>query len=143
MVKIFEVVFNFMWEIVLVVCQCASDELVFIQVVIDKQQGGFSVQLWDWVFYVEQVWWEKFDFDEVQFKLYFELNMVLNEGVFWIVNQFFGIKFVECFDIFVYYFDVCVWEIFDYNGVGLVLFYGDFFVCDLKSGGVWMGNFVE
>lgn len=69
--------------------------------------------------------------------------MVLNEGVFWIVNQFFGIKFVECFDIFVYYLDVWVWEIFDYNGVGLVLFYGDFFVCDLKSGGVWMGNFVE
>ena len=32
---------------------------------------------------------------------------------------------------------------FDHNGVGLALFYGDFFARDSKSGGAWMGNFVE
>ncbi|MGC6744522.1 M3 family metallopeptidase [Escherichia coli] len=42
----------------------------------------------------------------------FELNTVLNEGVFWTANQLFGIKFVERFDIPVYHPDVRVWEIF-------------------------------
>ncbi|STI86088.1 dipeptidyl carboxypeptidase II [Escherichia coli] len=40
--------------------------------------------------------------------------------------KLFGIKFVERFDIPVYHPDVRVWEIFDHNGVGLALFYGDF-----------------
>ena len=68
---------------------------------------------------------------------------MLNEGVFWTANQLFGIKFVERFDIPVYHPDVRVWEIFDHNGVGLALFYGDLFARDSKSGGAWMGNFVE
>ncbi|HFT6345694.1 TPA: M3 family metallopeptidase [Escherichia coli] len=93
--------------------------------------------------YAEQVRREKFDLDESQLKPYFELNTVLNEGVFWTANQLFGIKFVERFDIPVYHPDVRVWEIFDHNGVGLALFYGDFFARDSKSGGAWMGNFVE
>lgn len=132
-----------MREIVPAARQRASDELTSIQAVIDKQQGGFSAQPWDWAFYAEQVRREKFDLDEAQLKPYFELNTVLNEGVFWTANQLFGIKFVERFDIPVYHPDVRVWEIFDHNGVGLALFYGDFFARDSKSGGAWMGNFVE
>lgn len=65
----------------------------------------------DWAFYAEQVRREKFDLDEAQLKPYFELNTVLNEGVFWTANQLFGIKFVERFDIPVYHPDVRVWEI--------------------------------
>ncbi len=136
MAKTPEAALNFMREIVPAARQRASDELASIQAVIDKQQGGFSAQPWDWAFYAEQVRREKFDLDV-------ELNTVLNEGVFWTANQLFGIKFVERFDIPVYHPDVRVWEIFDHNGVGLALFYGDFFARDSKSGGAWMGNFVE
>ncbi|MDU7257991.1 MAG: peptidyl-dipeptidase Dcp [Escherichia coli] len=143
MAKTPEAALNFMREIVPAARQRASDELASIQAVIDKQQGGFSAQPWDWAFYAEQVRREKFDLDESQLKPYFELNTVLNEGVFWTANQLFGIKFVERFDIPVYHPDVRVWEIFDHNGVGLALFYGDFFARDSKSGGAWMGNFVE
>lgn len=132
-----------MREIVPAARQRASDELASIQAVIDKQQGGFSAQPWDWAFYAEQVRREKFDLDEAQLKPYFELNTVLNEGVFWTANQLFGIKFVERFDIPVYHPDVRVWEIFDHNGVGLALFYGDFFARDSKSGGAWMGNLLS
>ncbi len=87
MAKTPEAALNFMREIVPAARQRASDELASIQAVIDKQQGGFSAQPWDWA--------------------------------------------------------VRVWEIFDHNGVGLALFYGDFFARDSKSGGAWMGNFVE
>ena len=99
MAKTPEAALNFMREIVPAARQRASDELASIQAVIDKQQGGFSAQPWDWAFYAEQVRREKFDLDEAQLKPYFELNTVLNEGVFWTANQLFGINFVERFDI--------------------------------------------
>ncbi|SPX09828.1 dipeptidyl carboxypeptidase II [Escherichia coli] len=89
MAKTPEAALNFMREIVPAARQRASDELASIQAVIDKQQGGFSAQPWDWAFYAEQVRREKFDLDEAQLKPYFELNTVLNEGVFWTANQLF------------------------------------------------------
>lgn len=133
----------FMRAIVPAARQRALNELADIQQVIDDEQGGFSAQAWDWSFYAEQVRRAKYALDESQLKPYFELDTVLLEGVFWTANQLFGIKFVERFDIPVYHPDVRVWEIFDHNGVGLALFYGDFFARDSKSGGAWMGNFVE
>ncbi|MFZ8030370.1 M3 family metallopeptidase [Escherichia coli] len=74
MAKTPEAALNFMREIVPAARQRASDELASIQAVIDKQQGGFSAQPWDWAFYAEQVRREKFDLDEAQLKPYFELN---------------------------------------------------------------------
>uniref|UniRef100_UPI000465DDDA M3 family metallopeptidase n=1 Tax=Franconibacter pulveris TaxID=435910 RepID=UPI000465DDDA len=117
--------------------------LADIQQVIDEQQGGFQAQAWDWAFYAEQVRLAKYDLDEAKIKPYFELNRVLTEGVFRTASDLFGITFTERFDIPPYHPDVRVWEIFDKSGEGLALFYGDFFARDSKSGGAWMGNFVE
>lgn len=143
MAKTPEAALSFMRAIVPAARQRAFDEQAEIQKVIDQEQGGFSVRAWDWAFYAEQVRREKYALDEAQLKPYFALDTVLNEGVFWTANQLFGIKFVERFDIPVYHPDVRVWEIFDHDGVGLALFYGDFFARESKSGGAWMGNFVE
>ncbi|XNM53902.1 M3 family metallopeptidase [Escherichia coli] len=85
---------------------------------------------------------EKYAIDEAQLKPWFDLDTVLTKGVFWTANQLFGIRFVERFDPPVYHPDVRVWEIFDPDGVGLALFYGDFFARERKSGGAWMDNFV-
>lgn len=143
MAKTPEAALSFMRAIVTAARQRALDEQAEIQKVIDQEQGQFSVRAWDWAFYAEQVRREKYALDEAQLKPYFALDTVLNEGVFWTANQLFGIKFVERFDIPVYHPDVRVWEIFDHDGVGLALFYGDFFARESKSGGAWMGNFVE
>ncbi|EFE08922.1 peptidyl-dipeptidase Dcp [Citrobacter youngae] len=121
----------------------ALDEQAEIQKVIVQEHGQFDAEAWDWAFYAEQVRREKYALDEAQLKPYFALDTVLNEGVFWTASQLFGIKFIERFDIPVYHPDVRVWEIFDHDGVGLALFYGDFFARESKSGGAWMGNFVE
>ncbi|MBJ3590674.1 peptidyl-dipeptidase Dcp [Salmonella enterica subsp. enterica serovar Saintpaul] len=133
----------FMRAIVPAARQRVLDEQAEIQHVIDEEQGGFTAQAWDWAFYAEQVRRDKYALDEAQLKPYFALDTVLNDGVFWTANQLFGIKFIERFDIPVYHPDVRVWEIFDHDGVGLALFYGDFFARESKSGGAWMGNFVE
>lgn len=134
---------QFMRDIVPAATARAQRELVDIQQVIDAQQGGFKAEAWDWAFYAEQVRRAKYDLDEGQIKPYFELNNVLSNGVFWAASQLFGLNFVERFDIPVYHDDVRVWEIFDKDGRGMALFYGDFFARDSKGGGAWMGNFVE
>lgn len=121
----------------------AEKELADIQQVIDAQQGGFAARAWDWAFYGEQVRQAKYAIDESQIKPYFSLDNVLVDGVFWTASQLFGLTFTERADIPVYHPDVRVWEIFDEDGTGLALFYGDFFARDSKSGGAWMGNFVE
>lgn len=121
----------------------AEREQADIQKVINDEQGGFTVQAWDWAFYAERVRQAKYALDESQIRPYFALNTVLQDGVFWAASQLFGIRFVERFDIPIYHPDVRVWEIFDHTGEGMALFYGDFFARDSKQGGAWMGNFVE
>lgn len=143
MAKTPEAALTFMRALVPAARQRVLNEQADIQKVIDDEQGGFTVQAWDWAYYAEQVRRAKYALDESQLKPYFALDTVLNEGVFWTANQLFGIRFIERFDIPVYHPDVRVWEIFDQDGEGLALFFGDFFARDSKSGGAWMGNFVE
>lgn len=143
MAKTPEAALEFMRGIVPAARGRAALEQADIQKVIDDEQGGFTVQAWDWAFYAERVRSAKYALDESQIKPYFALNTVLEDGAFWTATQLFGIRFVERFDIPVYHPDVRVWEIFDHTGEGMALFYGDFFARDSKAGGAWMGNFVE
>lgn len=143
MAKTPQAALGFMRNIVPAATARAKRELADIQQVIDEQQGGFVAQAWDWAFYAEQVRRAKYDLDEGQIKPYFELNSVIDNGIFWAASRLFGLKFVERFDIPAYHPDVRVWEIFDKDGRGMALFYGDYFARDSKGGGAWMGNFVE
>jgi len=121
----------------------AANEAKDIQDLIDAQKGGFTVQPWDWDFYSEQVRKAKYDLDESAVKPYFELNNVLENGVFYAANQLYGITFHERKDIPVYEPDVRVFEVSNADGRPLALFYCDYFKRDNKQGGAWMGSFVE
>ena len=120
----------------------AASEANDIQNVIDSQKGGFQLQPWDWNFYAEQVRKARYDLDDAQVKPYFELNNVLENGVFYAANQLYGITFKERHDIPVYQSDVRVFEVFDADGKHLALFYCDYFKRDNKNGGAWMSEFV-
>jgi peptidyl-dipeptidase Dcp len=113
-----------------------------IQAVVDAQQGGFTVQPWDWNFYSEQVRKAKYDLNDDEVKPYFELNSVLENGVFYAAHQLYGITFKERKDIPIYQEDVRVFEVSDADGKPLALFYCDYFKRDNKSGGAWMDTFV-
>jgi peptidyl-dipeptidase Dcp len=113
-----------------------------IQAVIDAQHGGFTLEAWDWDFYAEQVRKAKYDLDDAQVKPYFEINNVLENGVFYAANQLYGITFKERKDIPVYQSDVRVFDVIDADGKPLALFYCDYFKRDNKNGGAWMSNFV-
>ena len=121
----------------------ANAEAKDIQAVIDAQKGGFQLQPWDWNFYAEQVRKAKYDLDEEAIKPYFELNNVLQNGVFYAANQLYGITFKERTDIPVYHPDLRVFEVFDADGKPLALWYCDYFKRDNKNGGAWMDVFVN
>jgi peptidyl-dipeptidase Dcp len=121
----------------------AAVEAKDIQAVIDAQKGGFQLQPWDWDFYAEQVRKAKYDLDEAQIKPYFELNNVLQNGVFYAATQLYGITFKERTDIPVYQSDVRVFEVFDVDGKSMALWYCDYFKRDNKNGGAWMDIFVN
>jgi len=114
-----------------------------IQNVIDARKGGFILHPWDWEFYSEQVRKAKYDLDEAEVKPYFELNNVLENGVFYAANQLYGITFKERKDIPVYQSDVRVFEVSDVDGKPLALFYCDYFKRDNKNGGAWMDSLVD
>ncbi|WP_300669145.1 M3 family metallopeptidase [Soonwooa sp.] len=121
----------------------ARGEANDIQALIDKQKGGFKVEPWDWNFYAEQVRKEKYDLDENQIKPYFEVSTVLEKGVFYAAEKFYGITFKKRTDLPVYHPDVVAYEVFDHDGKSLAIYYLDFYTRDSKSGGAWMSNFVE
>lgn len=114
-----------------------------IQNVIDAQKGGFALQPWDWDFYSEQVRKAKYDLNQAELKPYFELNRVLEDGVFYAAHQLYGISFKQRHDIPVYHPDVRVFEVSDADGKPLALFYCDYFKRDNKNGGAWMDVFVD
>ncbi|HYK51593.1 MAG TPA: M3 family metallopeptidase, partial [Terriglobales bacterium] len=109
----------------------------------DAHTAGVKLEPWDWNFYAEQVRKAKYDLDESQIKPYFELNNVLENGVFYAAGQLYGITFKERNDIPVYHPDVRVFEVFEADGRPLALFYVDYFKRDNKNGGAWMSNFVD
>ena len=114
-----------------------------IQALIDAQKGGFQLQPWDWEFYSEQVRKAKYDIDDAQVKPYFEINNVLQNGVFYAANRMYGLTFKERKDIPVYAPDVRVFEVFEESGKPLALMYFDYYKRDNKGGGAWMSNFVD
>jgi peptidyl-dipeptidase Dcp len=142
MAKTPEAALKFMHDLVPAVTARATVEANDIQALIDQQHGGFKLAPWDWNFYAEQVRKAKFDLDESQIKPYFELDNVLQNGVFYAANQLYGLTFKERHDIPVYQPDVRVFEVFDKDGSSMALFYCDYFKRDNKNGGAWMDNLV-
>jgi peptidyl-dipeptidase Dcp len=120
----------------------ARREAAGIQELIDRQHGSFKLEPWDWEFYADQVRKAKYDLDEAELKPYFELDRILEDGVFYAAHELYGLSFKERHDIPVYNPDVRVFEVSDKDGSPMALFYCDYFKRDNKSGGAWMDNFV-
>jgi peptidyl-dipeptidase Dcp len=109
---------------------------------IRQLMNGEELQPWDWDFYSKRVRKAKFDIEDAQVRPYFELNQVLENGVFYAANQLYGLTFSERKDLPVYHPDVRVFEVKDGDGRPLALFYCDYFKRDNKNGGAWMSNLV-
>jgi peptidyl-dipeptidase Dcp len=124
----------------------ARAEAAELQKLIDAQAAAhgtpsFTLQPWDWEFYSEQVRKARYDFDAAQVAPYFELDHVVQDGVFYAAHELYGLTFKERKDLPVYRPDVRVFEVFDADGKGLALFIADYFARDGKQGGAWMNAY--
>ena len=118
-------------------------EAADIQAVADRDGANIRVKPWDWNYYSQKVRKAKYDLDENEIKPYFELNRVLQDGVFYAANQLYGLTFKERHDLPVYHPDVRVFTVYDQDGSELGLMYFDYYKRDNKNGGAWMSNFVN
>ena len=114
-----------------------------LQKTIDANGEGFTLESWDWDFYTEAVRLEKYNLDTSAMRPYFELERVLQDGVFFAANKLFGITFKERKDIVTYHPEARAFEVFNEDGSKLALFIGDFYTRDSKRGGAWMNNLVD
>ena len=105
--------------------------------------AGHPVEAWDWAYYSEKVRTAKFDVDLASLRQYFELERVLQDGIFFAANRLYGLTFTERDDLEGYHPEVRIWEVKDADGEGLGLFLGDYYTRDTKNGGAWMNSFVE
>ncbi|HUB85170.1 MAG TPA: M3 family metallopeptidase, partial [Rhizomicrobium sp.] len=143
MAKTPEAVRNFITALVPPTAAKIADESKQIQAMIDSSGPHFDLKPWDWEMYSDKVRKAKYDLDDNELKPYFELNKVLQDGVFYAANQLYGITFKERHDLPVYQPDVRVFTVYDKDGSVLGIMYFDYFKRDNKSGGAWMSNFVQ
>lgn len=108
-----------------------------------EEAAGHPIEAWDWAFYSEQVRSERFDVDLASLRPYFELDRVLQDGVFFAAGKLYGLTFHERNDLQGYHPEVRIWEVREEDGTGLGLFLGDYYTRDTKNGGAWMNSFVE
>ncbi|WP_432866128.1 M3 family metallopeptidase [Microbispora rosea] len=108
-----------------------------------EELAGHPIQPWDWAFYSEKVRKARYDIDSRRMRPYFELNTVLEKGVFNAASRLYGVTFDERSDLYGYHPEVRVFEVRDEDGSPLGLFLGDFHARASKRGGAWMNSLVK
>jgi len=109
-----------------------------------KEDGlAGPVQPWDWEYYAEKVRAKKYQVDESAIKPYFELESVLQNGVFYTYKKLYGVEFKERKDLPVWHSSVRVFDVIGQDSKPIGLFYADYFQRDSKRGGAWMDSLVS
>ncbi|NUQ37705.1 MAG: dipeptidyl carboxypeptidase II, partial [Caldilineales bacterium] len=121
----------------------ARKEAADLQAVIDAEGGGFQLQPWDWDYYSEKVRAARYAFDAAQVRPYFEMNRVLEDGVFYAATQLFGITFHERTDLPKYHDDTRIFEVRNEDGSPVALFIVDWYARPSKRGGAWANAYVS
>ncbi|MDA0810216.1 MAG: M3 family metallopeptidase [Planctomycetota bacterium] len=120
-----------------------NEEADDLRAMIKDLGASHELEPWDWEYFAEKVRKARFDVDEAQVKPYFEMNNVLEKGVFFTMKKLFGIEFRERNDLPVYHREVRVFDVLNADGSQIGLYYVDFFSRDAKRGGAWMSSFVR
>lgn len=120
----------------------ARREAADLQALIDETEAeSFEIAAWDWLYYSEMMRQQLYDFDADQLKPYFEIDRVLQDGVFFFAERLYGVTFKERSELPVYQEDVRVFEaFFDDDPLGLFIF--DPYARESKRGGAWMNSYV-
>ena len=121
----------------------ARAEQAELQQIIDGYGEGFELAAWDWAFYTENVRQATFDVDTAAMRPYFELERVLQDGVFHAATRLYGVTFAPRPDLVAWHPDARVFEVSNDDGSPVGLYIGDFYTRDSKRGGAWMNPLIS
>ncbi len=119
----------------------AKAEASDLQKMIYSEGDTFKLKPWDWWYYAEKVRKAKYDLDENQLRPYFELENVLEKGVFYTANRLYGLTFRRNDNLPVYHPDVVAYEVWQGNDSLMGILYLDFYPRASKRGGAWTTSF--
>ena len=118
----------------------AGREAADMQAIIDREDGGFRLEAWDWRHYAERVRKARFDLDAAELKPFLPLDRMI-EAAFDCATRLFGLTFSGLADVPVYHPDVRPFEVRDRDGRHVGIFIGDYFARSSKRSGAWMSAF--
>ena len=72
-----------------------EEEVADLQAYADKHGAGITIQPWDYYYYAEKVKAEKFSFSEDDVRPYFQIDNVVENGLFYIANKLYGLTFTK------------------------------------------------
>ncbi len=105
-------------------------------------EDGTDLTVSDWPYYEEQARAAQLGFDADALKEYFELDRVVEQGIFLAANRLYGLTFKPRPDITGWSEDTRSWEVQDESGESVGLFMADYYARPGKSGGAWMSDLV-
>jgi peptidyl-dipeptidase Dcp len=140
MAKTPEAITAFLMELWEPALEMAKQDVKDMQKIIDREGGNFKLASWDWWYYAEKLRKEKFDLDEAEVKPYFSLDAA-KKGVFYVVENLYGLKFVHRTDVPTYHEEAEVYEVQEADGSHLGVLYMDFHPRDGKRVGAWSTSF--
>ena len=134
---------DFMGQMVPALAETQRREGEMLTEKIAEEGGDYEVKPWDWYRYSNMIKAERYQVDDDEVMKYFQLDKVLEDGVFYAANKLYGLTFERRTDLPVYNDDVWVYTVKDADGSDMGLFYFDPFQRASKRGGAWMSNFVD
>ncbi len=134
---------EFMGQMVPALAETQRREGEMLTEKIAEEGGDYEVKPWDWYRYSNMIKAERYQVDDDEVMKYFQLDKVLEDGVFYAANKLYGLTFEKRDDLPTYHPDVWVYTVKDRDGSELGLFYFDPFQRPSKRGGAWMSNFVD
>ena len=117
-------------------------DVAVMQMVVDKEGGGFKIAPWDYRYYAEKVRKAKYDLDLNEVKPYLQLDHV-RDAMFYAAGKVYGFTFTKVTGPSVFHPDVTVYEVKGRDGKHVGLWYFDPYARAGKNSGAWMSAYRE
>ncbi len=117
----------------------AEKDVKAMQKIVDKEQGGFKIEPWDYRYYAEKLRKDRYDFDMDSVKPYLQLPNI-QKAMFWMAKELYGFQFEKIEGVPVYHPEVTVYKVTK-DGKIAGLWYFDPYARKGKRSGAWMNAY--
>lgn len=135
-------VYDFLHKLIAAYRPKVDAETKAIEEYAQRTEGpAFHLQPYDRFYYSAKMKKEQYNFSDDETKAYFQVDSVLEKGVFYAAERVYGLQFRQRHDLPTYHPDMKVYDVLDKDGKQIALFYTDYYRRTTKRGGAWMDAF--